>query len=110
MNLLRAGDAKAALAEFSKLTEGDSSHLVAMAEYDLGRREESDRILARLEAKPVSHIAVAMIYAWRGDRDRAFAWLERARGTQEAVWRFKYEPWRTRLGDDPRYAALLKWI
>jgi len=51
---------------------------------------------------------IAAIYARLGEKDKAFAWLEKAFQAQEDLgdsrWRIPYESIR----DDPRYKDLLK--
>ena len=49
------------------------------------------------------------IHAWRGERDLAFVWLERARIGRDAGLRYlKYDPLLRSLRGDPRWAALLQ--
>ena len=51
---------------------------------------------------------IATIYAYRGEADAAFAWLERAyRQRDNGVLELRSEPiWRS-LAHDPRFAAFL---
>ncbi len=81
----------------------------------LGRREEAEAILARLEDESqkqyVRGEVLAMGYAAMGDLDRAFASLERAYQDRSAGLLYlhldpSYEP----LRKDPRYADLVKRI
>lgn len=81
----------------------------------LGRRREAEAALSRLEAasrdRYVPAMAPAMVYVGLGDRERAFAWLERA--YEERSNRLAYlrlEPvWRD-LHGDPRFDRLLERI
>jgi len=86
--------------------------LVAMAHHDLGHAAESQRALDALIAKaPAEMVAydIASVYAWRGDRDRAFDWLERSFARRETdLSAVRWDPLLRKLRDDPRYAALLK--
>jgi TolB-like protein len=52
----------------------------AMAEHTLDHSEESKQALGELEARAAHGAAyqIAEVYAWRGDKRRAFEWLERA--------------------------------
>jgi hypothetical protein len=52
----------------------------ALAYHALGRKQESDRALAELIAKyhEGSAFQIAEVYAFRGEADAAFTWLERA--------------------------------
>jgi hypothetical protein len=52
---------------------------------------------------------VAQVHAARGDRDRAFEWLERAYANKDGALRFLKYSWTLRpVKDDARYAALLR--
>jgi serine/threonine-protein kinase len=83
----------------------------ALAEHDLGRPEESQRALDELIAwKPdAPTYLIAAVYAWRGERDRAFEWLERAYEKHDWLLSWvKFDPLLRNLRSDPRYTALLK--
>ncbi len=75
------GKAAEALAEVEKETE-PGAQLVgyALAYHALGQHEKSDAALARLEKEHGEYFAmyIAEAYAFRGDKDRAFEWLDRA--------------------------------
>lgn len=50
-----------------------------------------------------------MIYAWRGEKDRAFEWLDRAYEQHDSgMPRLRYDKTLAPLRDDPRFAALVK--
>jgi serine/threonine-protein kinase len=53
---------------------------------------------------------VALVYAFRGERDRAFRWLERAIAAHDLNLghRLRYDWILAPLRSDPRYHALLK--
>ncbi|MEO7938553.1 MAG: hypothetical protein ABIR55_08010, partial [Burkholderiaceae bacterium] len=52
---------------------------------------------------------VAEAYAWRGQKDKAFEWLDRAFALNDGGLSFlKSDPLMASLVTDPRYAALLK--
>jgi hypothetical protein len=52
---------------------------------------------------------VAEVYAWRGEKDLAFEWLERAYRQQDSgLGETKVDPYFASLRSDPRYAAFLK--
>ena len=51
---------------------------------------------------------IAWVYAWCGDKDRAFDWIDRAYAQGNGFAGFKNEPLLAKLRDDPRYAAMLK--
>ena len=56
-------------------------------------------------------VAIAMVYAQLGDRDRAFSWLEQAyQGRTSHVTDIGVEPLLDPLHDDPRWVNLLRRI
>jgi TolB-like protein/DNA-binding winged helix-turn-helix (wHTH) protein/Flp pilus assembly protein TadD len=82
----------------------------AMAYFALGRRAESDASLAQM-LKGYSEIpfGIATIYAFRGESDQAFKWLDRAYERKDPfLHRIKFAPEFDKLHDDPRYKAFLK--
>jgi TolB-like protein/DNA-binding winged helix-turn-helix (wHTH) protein/Flp pilus assembly protein TadD len=110
--LLAEGRWQSASVEMQKETgEWEKLSGEALAYHALGRREESDKALKRLIATHQSDAAyqIAEAYAYRGEIDKAFAWLNRSYlqrdpGTPE----FKTDPLMKSLRQDPRYAELLK--
>jgi eukaryotic-like serine/threonine-protein kinase len=84
---------------------------VAMAKHDLGSEVESRRALEQVVARsgPREPYKVATVYAWLGERDEAFAWLERAYAQRNiGLVQVKTDPLLRSLRDDPRYTALLR--
>ena len=82
-----------------------------MAEHTLGNAGESQRALDELIAKYAhdSAFQIAEVYAWRGEADKAFEWLERAYVQHDGGLAFiKPDPLFQGLHTDPRYAAMLK--
>jgi TolB-like protein/tetratricopeptide (TPR) repeat protein len=84
---------------------------LAMAQHDVSHARESR---AALEALIAAHAAdaayqVAEGYAWRGEKEKAFEWLERARVQADTGlgW-IKVDPLLAKLRGDPRFPALLK--
>jgi len=86
--------------------------LLSMAHHDLGHEQESQRALDSLVAKSSSQLvgySAAVVYAWRGDRDRALEWLERAYSKRDTgLGDARWDPFLRKLHGDPRYTALLK--
>jgi tetratricopeptide (TPR) repeat protein len=81
----------------------------------LDRREEAEQILARLEEESRQHYVraeiLAMGYAALGDRDRAFACLERAFQSRSGGLIYLHiDPGYKPLRDDPRFADLVRRI
>ncbi len=77
----------------------------------VGRNQQSDAALAEYIAKDSAEAAyqIAEIYAFRGEADRAFQWLERAYAQRDGglTW-IKGDPLLKNLERDPRWAAFLK--
>jgi TolB-like protein/Tfp pilus assembly protein PilF len=83
----------------------------ALAYFDLGRRDDSNISLSGLVATHADDAAfqIAEVYAYRGELDKAFEWLDRAYevrdpGTPEV----KIDPLLNNLRHDPRYSEFLK--
>jgi TolB-like protein/Flp pilus assembly protein TadD len=83
----------------------------AMAEHTLGHAKESQQALDELAAKHSQEAAyqIAQVYAWRGEKDHAIEWLQRAYAQHDdGLSLIKYDPVLATLRADARYAALLK--
>ena len=109
---LAQGRAQEALAEIEKEPAGLYRDLgEALAYHALGRRQESDTALARLISRHSndSGYQIAQVYAYRGEVDQAFAWLNRACKQHDPglMW-FKTDLKLMSLRKDPRYAQLLR--
>ena len=79
--LLLKGDAKGALAEIEQETSEIYKMIgLPMAYHALGRKADSDAALAALIAKYEKDAPsnIAGVYAYRGEADKAFAWLDKA--------------------------------
>ena len=79
--------------------------------YALGRQREADATLSELVKNYAGTAAyqIAEVYAYRGEVDRAFEWLERAYTQRDSgLSQIKGDPHLKRLERDPRYAALLQ--
>jgi TolB-like protein/Tfp pilus assembly protein PilF len=88
-------------------------HLIgtAMVEHSLGHREQSQRALDQLIAESATYAAyqIAEVYAWRGQKDQAFQWLERAYAQRDGgLIEVKVDPVLASLRTDPRYPAFLE--
>jgi TolB-like protein/DNA-binding winged helix-turn-helix (wHTH) protein/Flp pilus assembly protein TadD len=110
--LFSEGRQQEALAEMENET-GDWEKLSgeALAYFALGRREESDGALKKLIAGHQNDCAyqIAEVYAYRGETDKAFEWLDRAyRQRDPGTPELKTNPLMRSLRPDPRYAQLLK--
>jgi serine/threonine-protein kinase len=86
--------------EFSRLA------VTAIALWNLERKEESDAALATLikDDADVAAFQIAEVYSARGDKDQAFAWLERARRQQDGgLAYYPNDPLLDPLHSDPRW-------
>lgn len=109
---LLEGQAAEALAT-SRRIEFEPFRLVgiAMAEYTLKDPKASQQALAELIGKYAQAAAyqVATVFAWRGEKDQAFEWLERAyQGHDGGLTEVKLDPLLDSLRGDPRFKALLR--
>lgn len=85
----------------------------ALAQHDLGHERESQLLLDELIAKGSHNAAyqIAEVYAWRGDKERAFEWLERARAQRDGgLTSVKADPLFRGLQSDPRWGRLLRSV
>jgi TolB-like protein len=110
--LMLQGHHEAALAEFRKETLDDGQlEGSAMAHFAAGRKAESDAQLAEAIRHNATTWAseIARVYAFRGEKDRAFEWLDRAyEARDEALYFIKGDPLLKNLEGDPRYQAFLR--
>jgi TolB-like protein/Flp pilus assembly protein TadD len=109
---LLEGNAQNALAEFPE-SDATAFHQagLAMAQHSLGHAEQSRNALDALVAKLSERWAyqIAEVYAWRGERDEAFDWLQRSYTQHDGgLIQIKYDRLLTSLRSDVRYAALLR--
>jgi adenylate cyclase len=84
--------------------------IVSCARWGQKRVKESDAALAELTAKDSETAAyqIAEAYAYRGDKDHAFEWLERARRQRDpGLAGLRRDPLLPNLRDDPRWNAFL---
>ena len=84
---------------------------LALSYHALGKQKEADAALRELIEKDQRAWAfqIAEVFAFRGQTDDAFQWLERAYSQRDAgLAEIKGEPLFKGLVGDPRYSALLK--
>lgn len=84
--------------------------ILAMANNDLGLQEASDEAIGALLAghADASSYNIAMVFAWRGESDKAFDWLDRAISHGQSVYGIKTDPFFRALTDDPRWDTMLE--
>jgi tetratricopeptide (TPR) repeat protein len=76
---LLAGNPEDALTAFEKEVDEANREMGAiMALHDLGREEEFESRFSRFFEHSANEESIARIYAWIGDSDKAFEWLEKA--------------------------------
>jgi len=112
--LLQKGDAQGALAEIEQETSENWKMIgLPLAYHALGRKADSDAALAALIAKweKDSPYNIAYVYAYRGEADKAFEWLDKAieygdSGISEIVTENLF----AQLHADPRWLPFLRKI
>ena len=84
--------------------------ILAMANNDLGFQEASDEAFGALLAEHADDDAynIAMAFAWRGESDKAFDWLDRAISHGQSVYGIKTDPFFQGLTGDPRWDSILE--
>jgi len=109
---LLEGKAVEALATFSSIkVEAFRLTSIAMAEHTLGHAQNSQQALDKAVATLADDSAdqIAQAYAWRGEKDKAFEWLDRAYQRRDGgLSGIKIDPLLANLRTDPRFAALLR--
>jgi len=112
--LVLKGDAAGALAEIEQETSEVWKMIgLPMAYYALGRKADSDAALAALIAKYEKDAPsnIAFVYAYRGESDKAFEWLDKAveygdPGLGEIVTENLFD----KIHADPRWLAFLRKV
>jgi tetratricopeptide (TPR) repeat protein len=109
--LLARGQPDAALAEFMK-EEDDGARLdgFTRAYFALGRKADSDAALAQHNEFAHRPVGIAGMYAFRGELDEAFKWLDRAYAQRDpTLYHIKVDPQFTdQFQGDPRFKAILR--
>ena len=102
---------EAAVAAQDDAAEWTRLYVVAMARWSQKRIPEADAALARLTEGSADTAAyqIAEVYAYRGDKDRAFEWLERARRQRDgSLGLMRCDPFLANLHEDPRWDVFLR--
>ena len=108
--LLTEGHIDEAIAHYQRAPEQFRNTGMAMAEFTRGNDAASRQLLATMEKDFAIGFAyqIAQAYAWRGDKDQAFAWLERGFPIHDAgLVRLPFDPAMDPLRKDPRFDALV---
>ena len=117
--LFEKGDHSAAIQELERAKALEQNSLtmgmLGNAYARSGRKEEARKLLAALREQSKSHYVasywIAMIYVGLGEKDEAFAWLDKA--YQERSWWLvwiKMDPKVDSLRSDPRFATLMNRV
>jgi TolB-like protein/thioredoxin-like negative regulator of GroEL len=112
---LLAGHPEQARARLENSQVADLGNWRAIAacfvQHSLGHEEESRAALEKViaEAARFGAFQIAEMYAWRGEKDQALTWLERAYAQRDGgLTRLKTDPLLDPVRSDPRYAALVR--
>lgn len=110
--LIAEGKPQQALAEIEKESnEWAKLTSEALAYHALGREQDSNTALADLIADydTTEAYQIAQVYAFRGDSDKSFEWLERAYTQRDpGLFEIKSDPLLKNLHRDSRYIQLLR--
>jgi len=109
---LEEGNATEALTTYRQVSDGEVRLFgVAMAEHTLGHAKESQQALDQFiaNAGQAKAYEIAMLYAWRGEKDKAFEWLDRAYQQHSSdLYGFRNDAVFASLRGDARFAAMLR--
>ena len=109
--LLQGKFEEAAVAAQDDAAEWARLLVVAMARWSQRRIPEADAALARLIESSADTAAyqIAEVYAYRGEKNRAFEWLERARRQRDpGLGTLRSDPFLANLQADPRWIAFVR--
>jgi serine/threonine protein kinase/Tfp pilus assembly protein PilF len=88
-------------------------YTVAMAAHSAGQAVEARAALQRLIARAPDQysVQIANVYAWQGDDEQAFVWLERAVAVRDGgLTGMQNRPEYDRLKGDPRFQRVLRMM
>ena len=110
---LAQGNAREALQE-AELEKNAAYRLfgLSLANFALGDQAAAKDSLAKMIASEQSSpCQIGEVYAFRGEKDRAFEWLEKAYKVRDPeLTEIQGHPVLRNIESDPRYSALLKKI
>ena len=108
---LLKGEPEVALTSLERATNEYWRDLgIALAQHSLGNDVEARAALAVLESKYANggSTQIAAAYAWRGEKDQAFEWLQRSYQSHETNLMYvPTDPFFTKLHGDSRWTELL---
>jgi TolB-like protein/Tfp pilus assembly protein PilF len=105
------GEPQLALDAFERVDELGSAWGRSLSLYDLGRDAESDAAIEELERLGATPAMISVVYAHRGDNDKAFEWLERGLESKSdsMVEVRMFDPMKNLYGD-PRWEEILEKV
>jgi TolB-like protein/Flp pilus assembly protein TadD len=110
--LMGRGDPRAAVAEMKRESNPMAQATgLAVAYHALGRKVDSDTALRKLIAEGARNYAyeIAGVYAYRGERDEALKWLDRAYVQKDGTLKWiKRDPDFVKLESDADFKAFLR--
>jgi len=115
---LKLGKGDEALDHAHKAVELSKRHVYSLSvsgvvNAGLGRRSEALALIREIEQKPVAGDSdkyyIASVYAYLGDKDEAFAWLEKSfQDRNNALSGMRIDPFVEPLWDDARFKDMLR--
>jgi TolB-like protein/Tfp pilus assembly protein PilF len=111
VNELLDGKTDAASAVFKRSDDVFGLLGIALVEHTLGHAKESQEALDKLIQNFANGAAyqIADAYAWRGEADKAFEWLDRGYAQRDGgMYLMSADPLLKSLRSDPRFHALRK--
>lgn len=104
-------DAVWAAERANTLSHGDSAVVLAHAYAAAGRRDEARKIVRQLEAQASEDYFLAGVYLRLGEKDAAFALLEKAFRQHSHFMPFlEVDPWFDSVHPDPRFRELVRRV
>jgi len=96
----------------AQLDDNDAArhYVLALAHYAAGNWQAADQALTDLKRQHAGDAAyfIGVVYAWRGEIEDAFVWLNRAMDENQSTFGLRTEPFLRVLYDDPRWLETLE--
>jgi len=117
--LNRGGSDQETIGYFEKAIEKDPSFALAYAglaaNYNAGQRAKANQTVSTLkdyvQKRGVGTYEIALVYAGLGNKDEAFAWLEKSyKARDKGLTYLKLDPCVDPLRSDPRFQHLLRRV
>ena len=106
--LLLKGELTAALAEFEQIDDAEDRTVgITLASFDLGRQEEFEASFKELQ-ETWGEYHVGSVYAYTGEINLAYEWLNRALDMGRSLLRIAHDPFFSKMRMDPRWPGVLE--